>query len=252
MGFLDGIIYNLRGLWFGIRTPKLLFWGLVRFAMVIVITIISATFILSYHQEILDLIWNKPESVWIVWLWRVLSWLLSLVLVGISAVISYLLSQILFSIVIMDYMSRITEKIMAGAVREPEKMKLLPLFFYLIKQEIPRAIIPVFVSLVLILGGLTPLGPVLTIFSCMIAAIFLAWDNTDLLPARQLVRFRNRFRFLLKNLPFHLGFGLFFLIPGLNILFLSFAPVGATLYHLEKKGVPPLEPDGSNQSNPVG
>ena len=194
MGFLDGIIYNLRGLWFGIRTPKLLFWGLVRFAMVIVITIISATFILSYHQEILDLIWNKPESVWIVWLWRVLSWLLSLVLVGISAVISYLLSQILFSIVIMDYMSRITEKIMAGAVREPEKMKLLPLFFYLIKQEIPRAIIPVFVSLVLILGGLTPLGPVLTIFSCMIAAIFLALGASSVLrKAHQVIKAHNTF-----------------------------------------------------------
>jgi CysZ protein len=42
-----------------------------------------------------------------------------------------------------------------------------------------------------------------------------------------------RFRFLLKTLPFHLGFGLLFLVPALNILLLSFAPVGATLYYLE-------------------
>ena len=235
MSFFDGIMYNLRGLWFGMRTPKLLFWGLIRFVMVIVITIISASFILSYHQEILDLIWNRPENAWIIWLWRVLSWFLSLVLVGISAILSYLLCQILFSVVIMDHMSRITEMKITGAVKEPHGMKLMKLFFYLIKQEIPRAIIPVFVSLVLILGGLTPLGPVLTILSCVIAAVFLAWDNTDLLPARQLVSFKNRFGFLLKHILFHLGFGLFFLIPGLNILFLSFAPVGATLYHLKQK-----------------
>jgi CysZ protein len=38
---------------------------------------------------------------------------------------------------------------------------------------------------------------------------------------------------LLKTLPFHLGFGLLFLVPVLNILLLSFAPVGATLYYLE-------------------
>jgi len=51
MTLADGITYNIRGLWLGLKTPKLLFWGLVRFFMVIAITIISATFILSYHQS---------------------------------------------------------------------------------------------------------------------------------------------------------------------------------------------------------
>jgi len=220
-------------------TPKLLFWGFIRFAMVIVITIISATIILSYHQETLNLIWAKPESAWIVWLWYVLSWLLSLILVGIAAVLSYLISQILFSVVIMDYMSRITEIRITGSVKEPEKMPILKLFVFLIKQELPRTIIPVLISLLLMLGGLTPVGPILAILSCGIASIFLAWDNTDLVPARQLVTFRSRFDFLLKNVLFHLGFGLPFLIPGLNILFLSFAPVGATLYHLDKDSKDP-------------
>ncbi len=63
---------------------------------------------------------------------------------------------------------------------------------------------------------------------------FLAWDNTDLIPARQLVPFKTRFRLLLNAIPFHLGFGLPFLIPGLNLLLLSFAPIGATLYHMDK------------------
>ena len=234
MNLINGISYNIRGLWLGLKTPKLLFWGFIRFAMVIILTIVSASFILHYHQEILNLIWTKPESVWVIWLWHLFSWLLSLLLVGIAAVLSYLISQILFSAVIMDHMSRVTEFKMTGKVEEPVKMPMLKLFFYLIKQEIPRAIIPVIISIVLMLGGLTPLGPILATLSCGIAAVFLAWDNTDLLPARQLLTFRNRFRFLLRNVIFHLGFGLPFLIPGLNILFLSFAPVGGTLYHLDK------------------
>ncbi len=234
MNLIDGITYNLRGLKFGIKTPKLLFLGLVRFVMVIIITILSASLILFYHQAILGLIWGKPESIWVLWLWHLFSWLLSLFLVGVAAVVSYLISQILFSVVIMDRMSRVTELKMTGNVKEPKSVPILKLFFYLIKQEIPRAILPVMVSILLMLGGITPLGPILAFFSCAIVAIFLAWDNTDLVPARRLIIFRDRFRLLLRTIPFHLGFGIPFLIPGLNILFLSFAPVGATLYHLDK------------------
>jgi CysZ protein len=84
------------------------------------------------------------------------------------------------------------------------------------------------------LGWLTPLGPIVTILSSMAAAIFLAWDNTDLIPARRMAPFKERFRLLMSTLPFHLGFGLLFLIPLLNILFLSFAPVGATLYYIDR------------------
>jgi len=81
---------------------------------------------------------------------------------------------------------------------------------------------------------LTPLGPIVTILSSAVTVIFLAWDNTDLIPARRMEPFKERFRRLTSTLPFHLGFGILFLIPLLNILFLSFAPVGATLYYIDK------------------
>jgi CysZ protein len=235
MDLLSGITYNLRGLWLGIKTPKLLVLGLVRFAAVVIITILAASLILVYHEKILYLIWAKPASQWILWLWYVLSWLLSLFLVGLSAILSYLFSQILFSVFIMDYMSRVTERMMLGAEDEPEKVPVLGQLSYLVKQEIPRTIIPVLVVLLLmVLGWLTPLGPVLAIISSVIVAIFLAWDNSDLVPARRLYPFKQRFKLLLKSLTFHLGFGLLFLIPLLNILFLAFAPVGATIYFLDK------------------
>lgn len=238
MNILKGIKYNLQGLWLGIKTPKLLLLGFIRFAAVIFITIVSSGLILAYHQELLGLIWARPESPWIVWLWHVISWLLSLILVGLAAVLSYLVSQILFSVIIMDYMSRITERMVTGQVNEPERLSLLRLFSYLIKQEIPRTIIPVLLSLlVMILGFLTPLGPITAILASCMAVIFLSWDNTDLLPARRLLPFRERLRLMSKTILFHLGFGLLFLVPGLNILFLSFAPVGATLYYIEKYDV---------------
>jgi len=235
MNLLSGIKYNLRGLSLGLKTPKLLLLGIIRFMVVIIITILSAGLILAYHQEILNLMWHKPESQWFIWLWYLLSWLLSAVLVGCAIVLSYLVSQILFNVFIMDLMSRITEKTVTGSVRETNKIPWWQQFLFLIKQEIPRTTIPVLLSLVLIgLGWLTPLGPIVTILSSAAAVIFLAWDNTDLIPARRMAPFNERFRLLTRSLPFHLGFGILFLIPLLNILFLSFAPVGATLYYIDK------------------
>ena len=235
MDFIKGIALNLQGTWLGIKTPKLLLLGLLRFAAVVLLTILISSLVLLYHREILAVVWSRPESAWIVWLWHLVSWLLSFMLVGLSAVLSYLVSQILFSVIIMDIMSRITERIITGREKEAEKIPLPRLFLYLVRQEIPRTIIPVLLSLLLLITGwLTPLGPVIAVLSSAVAVIFLAWDNTDLLPARRLRPFGERFRFLLRTLPFHLGFGLLFLVPGLNILFLSFAPVGATRYSLER------------------
>jgi len=220
----------------GLKTPKLLMLGLIRFFIVILITIFTAGLILVYHQEILSFMWSKPESLWVTWLWYLLSWLLSAVLVGLSAVISFLVSQILFSVLLMDLMSRITESMVTGTIQEQKKIPGWQQFLFLVKQEIPRATVPVLLSLLLIiLGWLTPLGPIIALLSSSVAVIFLAWDNTDLLPARQLVPFKERFQSLMRSLLFHLGFGILFLIPVLNILFLSFAPVGATLYHIDKR-----------------
>jgi len=155
--------------------------------------------------------------------------------VGLSTVVSFLISQFLFSVFIMDAMSRITEQRITGVEKASLHVPWFKYFFYLLRQEIPRAVIPVMILLLLmIVGWFTPLSPVLTIISSLLTGIFLAWDNTDLVPARRLEPFGSRFKFLLRNFNFHLGFGLWFLIPVLNIVFLSFAPVGATLYYIER------------------
>ena len=239
MDLIKGLQYNFRGLLFGIKSGKLLFWGCVRFFFVIIIMFLFTGLVFAYHNEILNLIWAKPESAWTVWLWHIVSWLVTLFLLAVSAVFSYLTSQILFSVFIMDLMSRITEVKVRGRVSEPEKMPFFRLFIYLVRQEIPRTTLPVMITLfIMILSWFIALGPILVPISSLIAIIFLSWDNIDLLPARRMIPFRQRWAFMVKNLLFHIGFGLPFLIPGVNILFLSFAPVGATLYTLDKDDFP--------------
>jgi CysZ protein len=213
--------------------------GLVRFAAVTVVAVVFAGLILSYHEQILAMLWAKPESAWVVWLWHLVSWMVSLLLIGISTVVAYIVTQILFSVFIMDLMSRFTEKRLTGKVKEPEALPLFTQLVFLVKQETPRAIIPLVISLLIMLAGwLTPLGPVVTVVSSLAAAIFLAWDNTDLVPARRMLPFKARFAYLTKHIGFHAGFGLWFLIPLMNILFLSFAPVGATLFHVDAEAGP--------------
>jgi CysZ protein len=235
MDLLSGIAYNLRGLRVAMKTPKLLVLGLVRFAVAVFITIIAAGLTLLYHEEILGIIWAKPASQWILWLWYFISWVLALFLLVLSAILSYLASQILFGVVIMDYMSRITERMIAGNEKKAEQASVVRQLVYLVKQEIPRTILPVLATLFLmVLGWFTPFGPVLAILSSVVTVILLAWDNTDLVPARRLYPFKSRLRLLGRSLSFHLGFGLLFLLPVVNLLFLSFAPVGATLYFVDK------------------
>jgi len=235
MDFIKGIIYNFRGLWMGMKTPRLLMLGLLRFIIVVFITMALAGSILVWHREILDMIWTMPESGWLIYVWTALSWVLSVFLAMVSSLVSYVLAQFFFCVFVMDLMSRITEKMIRGEQQGPcEKRSMTATLFHLIRQEIPRAMIPMFLMLVFtMVGFFTPLGPLVAVLSALAAGVFLAWDNTDLVPARRMETFGNRFRYLKKNLLFHLGFGICFLIPWLNILFLSFAPVGATLYFIE-------------------
>ena len=182
------------------------------------------------------MIWSKPESLWILWLWYLASWLLSLVLLALTSIVGYFLCQVLFCVLIMDQMSRITERMLTGDEKKSSNVSLPAQLVYLIRQETPRAILPVLVTLLIMgIGWLTPLGPFLTFVGPLVAAMFLAWDNTDLLPARRLYSFAERFRLFRRQLLFHLGFGLPFLIPLVNVLLLSFAPVGATLYQIERE-----------------
>ena len=235
MAFIQGVQLNLRGFLLGVRTPRLMLLGLLRFVVLLLIFVGAAAFFWAYRQEIIALIWAKPASAWLVWLWYLVSVLMALLLLAVATVLGYVVAQILFGVIIMDAMSRITEKLVTGRELAPPDMPFLTHLVFLARQEIPRAVIPLAVVMVLmLLGWLTPLGPVVTILSPLAAVLFLAWDYTDLVPARRMMPFDQRFQLFRRHLGFHLGFGLPFLVPLANLLLLSFGPVGATLYHVER------------------
>jgi CysZ protein len=207
---------------------------MMRFLVVVLLALFFSGLILFWHQELLNLVWTMPEPGWLLYLWKVVSWIVSLFLSGLACLFSYLVAQIFFCVFIMDSMSRITERLVTGVEVSVLGTSPAAMVFHLIKQEIPRAIIPVLAMVVLMtLGFLTPFGPAIALVSSLVAVTFLAWDNTDLVPARRLSPFNARFGRFKRNLLFHIGFGLWFLVPWLNIVFLSFAPVGGTLYFLE-------------------
>jgi len=235
MGLIAGIGYNIKGVALALRTPSLFMLGLVRFVVVLLLTLVLSGMVLYWHNDIVSMIWQMPDSRWLVWLWHMVSWILTIVLMAFSMLAAYLISQVFFCVFIMDYMSRITERLVAGREVPGAHTSIFGLFGFLIRQEIPRAIVPVLISVVLMIVGLfTPVSLAVIAISSVVAGIFLAWDNTDLVPARRMVPFKERLAFLRKNILFHIGFGLLFLVPWLNILFLSFAPVGATLYYMDK------------------
>lgn len=237
MEIIRGLSYNLKGLRVGFTSGRLFFWGMVRFILVVLIALGLAGVVLAYRVELTELLWTKPASPWTAWLWHILVWIVSLLLAAVSAILSFLIGQILFSAFIMDHMSRITETRCTGGIVHGAGLPLWRTFLHLIRQEFPRMFFPLLLSLLLlVLGWVTPLGPVLAVASVLISILFLSWDNTDLVPARRLMSFKKRFQLLLSTIPFHIGFGLPFLIPGLNLLFLSFAPVGATLYYIDRYG----------------
>nr|WP_321398346.1 EI24 domain-containing protein [uncultured Desulfobacter sp.] len=236
MGIIAGIQYNLRGVALAFRTPSLLWLGLIRFVVVFLLTLVLSGMVLYWHNDIFSMIWQMPESKWLIWLWYSVSWILTLILMAFSMLASYLISQIFFCVFIMDYMSRITERLVRGQEAPGAHVSIFHMFWYLIRQEIPRAMVPILISVALmILGLFTPVSLIIIAVSTVAAGVFLAWDNTDLVPARRMIPFKDRLKFLKQNLFFHIGFGLLFLVPWVNIIFLSFAPVGATLYYIDKE-----------------
>ena len=129
MDFLSGILYQFRGLKLALRSPKLLLLGLSRLIAVILLMVALTGLILYYHSAILNLLWSRPESVWLVWLWYLVSWMVTLLLIGFSGIFAYLIAQILFSVLIMDLMSRITESMITGPGDGVEKDAFFPSLF---------------------------------------------------------------------------------------------------------------------------
>ena len=201
MKLFKGIEYNFKGFLMGIKNPKLLVLGILRFVIVIFFAIALSGAILYFHEQILNFVWQKPESGLLFYLWKIVSWIVTLFLASISTIVAYFIAQFLFCVFIMDYMSRKVENIITGKEIYPDNTSYFTLFLYLIKQEIPRALLPIIISLVIMfIGFFTPFGSLIAVISSIVAVTFLAWDNTDLVAARRMYPLRKRLMLFRKNI----------------------------------------------------
>ena len=62
MDLVKGVRYNWRGLVLGLKTPRLLLLGMLRLAIVVVLTLLLGGAILYYHRDLMALIWQKPTA----------------------------------------------------------------------------------------------------------------------------------------------------------------------------------------------
>ncbi len=62
MSLFKGIEYNIKGLVMGIKNPQLLFLGILRFVIVIILAGFLSGAVFYFHAQLLNFIWEMPES----------------------------------------------------------------------------------------------------------------------------------------------------------------------------------------------
>ena len=60
--FLEGLIYNIKGLTLGVKTWRLLLLGILRFIILVAFTIMLATLALKYHDILSGFVQIRPTS----------------------------------------------------------------------------------------------------------------------------------------------------------------------------------------------
>lgn len=234
MHLLDGLICHWEALKLLKKRKTLIFWGGVRFIIILVLFVVFSLIAFAYNDPLLEYIWERPESIIMLVIWKITLILFTAVLLFIAAIFSYIISQILFGVLIADYMSYVTEYELTTKVSNGAPLFSFNYLFFLIRQEIPRGFLPLIISSgLMILGWLLPLGFAWVFISSLVSGALVAWDYTDLVPARMLMPFGERFSLFKKTFLGHVIFGLPFLVPFLNVIFFSIGPVAGTIFFLK-------------------
>lgn len=219
-----------------VKHKKILaFLAALRFLILIAFIVIFSWVALSYNDTFLNYIWEKPSKILLTLVWYIVLIFSTIILLFAGAILAYIISQILFGILIADYMSALAEQIITGKQSEEKISFSLTYLIYLIRQEIPRTLFPLILSTsFMVFGWLLPLNFIWVILSSFLSCALMAWDYTDLVPARRSMPFKERLHMFKSNFVGHIVFGLPFLIPFVNVIFLSLAPISGTVFFLKE------------------
>lgn len=180
--------------------------------------------ILDLSQWFVDLVfWDKPVA----WYWQAFWWLgwalMSMAPIALCVLAAYLLMKVVAS-PIFEIVSAAIEKDVTGL---DQPSLTLRQHLTVMLGELQKALV------ILTLPILLLLIPGFNVISIPVAAFLIGWDFFDYPLARRGWSFGERWRFVAGELWSVTGFGLWLVIPFVNIVFAPFAIAGGTLLGVE-------------------
>lgn len=179
------------------------------------------------HQETVFswIFFSEPDSWWWLPLYYLGKLFVYIATLGVFAVASFLLLNVV-SAPFYEIVSVAVEKdVNDGKVEEIS----LWASFLLIGEELKKALFILAVTI-----GLW-LIPGVNLFSIFASAFLLGWDFCDYPLARRGWKFRRRLEFVIRDFWAVMGFGLWLMIPFVQVFLIPFAIVGGTLLNLRSQ-----------------
>ncbi len=219
-----GLSQFVRGVVWLRQHPRFVFMLMVPWLGGILAMIGSVALFVSYQAEIVtSLLFAKPEAgvmLLVYWLCQALLYLGSLVI----ALLAGVLMVTVIASPIYEFISIAVEREITG--RSPPELGWSALVRVVV-DEAKKAGLMILVSVVLLLI------PGLNVLAILGAAVMMGWSFYDYAPARHGLSFSERVGLLKRDFWRILGFGLWLVIPFIQIVLIPLAIVGGTMLGVE-------------------
>ena len=226
---VDDTVRGLKTYLAGVRwlkaNPRYLLMLLVPAILGVVFLSFGVGWFAANDERILSwVLFTKPEDSWLMlivyYLCKVLLYLATIIFVFVA---SFLFMNVIAS-PIYEWISIAIEREMTGADIPNQSLKES---LYVMLVELKKVALIIGISLVLLLI------PGLNLLSTLVAAFLIGWDFFDYPLARRGWSLRRRLSFVSKEFFAVFGFGLWLVIPIVQIVLVPLAVAGGTMLNLE-------------------
>jgi len=226
---VDDTVHGFKTYLAGVRwlkaNPRYLLMLLVPGMLGVVFLAIGVGWFAANDERILSwVLFSKPEDSWLMlvvyYLCKVLLYFATIIFVFVA---SFLFMNIIAS-PIYEWISIAVEREVTGEDIPNQSLKES---VYVMFVELKKVALILSISLVLLLI------PGLNLFSTLVAAFLIGWDFFDYPLARRGWSLRRRMEFVSKEFFTVFGFGLWLVIPIVQIVLVPLAVAGGTMLNLE-------------------
>ena len=222
-----GLASYIRGLSWLNKNRKYLFLLFLPTALGLMALTVGWGYFFAYHDNLIGYILPEaPEA----WYWMVFYWIgYAIAYLGFMAVslLACLLVTNIITSPVYDLVSIAIEKDLTGRVEEITLGRSL----LLIGEELKKALFIIIISVTSFIA--TSFIPGANILSLLITAFLVGWDFYDYPLARRGWHFKQRLKFVFKDVWSVTSFGLWLVIPFLQFLLMPLAIAGGTLITID-------------------